>query len=79
MYLGREKTALEKCSEELFFFIEALLQVGQSGGGRPIFGDTQGQAGWGSEQPAVAVGAPAHCRGVGPDGLSWSLPTQTIL
>ena len=28
-----------------------------------------GQAGWGSEHPDVALGAPVHCRGVGQDGL----------
>jgi len=28
---------------------EALAQVAQRGGGCPISGDTQGQAGWGSE------------------------------
>ena len=35
----------------------------------PILGDIQGQAGQGSEQPALAVGVPAHCREVGLDGL----------
>jgi len=29
----------------------------------------QGQTGQGSEQPDVAVGVPAHCRGVGLDDL----------
>ena len=29
---------------------EALAQVAQRGGGCPIHGDTQGQAGWDSEQ-----------------------------
>jgi len=48
---------------------EALEQVAQRGGGCPILGDTQGQAGWGSEQPDVAAGVPAHCRQVRIDGL----------
>ena len=30
-------------------------------------------------QPDVAVGVPAHCRGVGLDDLLGSLSTQTIL
>ena len=29
-----------------------------------MLGDTQGQAGHGSEQPDVAVDVPVHCRGV---------------
>ena len=44
-------------------------------GGCSVPGDTQGQAGWGSEhlmEPWVS-----HCRGVEQDGLSGSLPTQT--
>jgi len=39
--------------------------IAQRGAGRPIPGDTQEQAGWGSEQPDVAVGVPVHRRGVG--------------
>ena len=35
----------------------------------PVPEDTQGQAGWSSEQPDVAVGAPVHYRRVGVDGL----------
>ena len=35
----------------------------------PIPGSTQGEAGQGSEQPALAVGVPVQCRGVGLDGL----------
>ena len=38
-----------------------------------------GQVGRGSEQPDPVEDVPAHCRGVGPDDLKWSLPTQTIL
>jgi len=37
---------------EVFFYDkgdEALAQVAQKGGGCPVPGDTQGQAGWGSE------------------------------
>ena len=48
---------------------EALAQVAQRGGGCPIPGDIQGQAGQGSEQPDPAVGVPVQCRAVGPDGL----------
>ena len=45
----------------------------------PASGDTQGQAGWDSEQSYLAVGVPVHCRGVGSDGFQGSLPTQMIL
>ena len=41
---------------------EALAQVAQRGGGCLVPGDIQGQAGWGSEQPDVAVDVPVHCR-----------------
>ena len=44
----RKKFFYNKCGK-------ALEQVAQRGGGCPILGDTQGQAGWGSEQPDVAV------------------------
>ena len=44
-----------------------------------IPGYLQGQAGQCSEQPDLAVGAPAHCRGVGIASLYGSLPTQKIL
>ena len=46
-----------------------LAQVAQRGGGCPVPGDAQGQAGRGSEHLDPAVGVPVHCRGVGPDGL----------
>ena len=39
---------------------EALAHTAQRGGG-PIPRGAEGQAGWGSEQPDVAVGVPAHC------------------
>ena len=48
---------------------EALEQVAQRCGGCRVPGDTQGQAGGGSEQPDVAVYVPVHCRGVGLDDL----------
>ena len=48
---------------------EARAQVAQRDGGSPVLRDTQDQAGWGSEQPNLAVGVPVHCRGVGLDGL----------
>ena len=43
--------------------------VAQIGGGCPILGDIQGQAGRGSEQHDLAVGVPAHWREVGLDDL----------
>jgi len=47
-----------------------VAQVAQRGGGCPIPGATQGQAGWGSEQSDGAVAVPAYCRReVGSDGL----------
>ena len=48
---------------------KGLAQVAQRGGGCPIPSDTQGQAGWGSEQPDVAVNVPVHGRGVGLDNF----------
>ena len=57
----------------LFFFYskggETLEQVALRGGGCPVPGDVQGQAGQGSEQPDLAVGVPVHSMRVGPDGL----------
>ena len=44
---------------------KALAQLAQRGGGCPIPGDAQGQAGLGSEQSDQAAGVPVHCRGVG--------------
>ena len=44
---------------------EALGQVAWRGGGCPIPGSIQGQAGCGSEQPDLAVGVPVHYKGVG--------------
>ena len=38
-------------------------------GGCPDPGDIQGQAGWGSEQPDLAVGIPDYCSGFGLDDL----------
>lgn len=35
--------------------------------GSSIPRDTQRQAGWGSEKPALAVGVPIQCRGLGLD------------
>ena len=48
---------------------EAQDQVAQSGGGSPIPGDIQAQAGWGSEQPDGSYRCLCLCRGVGLDGL----------
>jgi len=44
-------------------------QAAQRGGGCPIPGDIQGQAGWGSEEPDLAVDVPVHCRVAELDGL----------
>ena len=49
---------------------EAMEQAAQRGGGSPILGDTEGQAGQGSKHPDPAVGIPVHCRGVGLDRVS---------
>ena len=48
---------------------EAMGQVAQRGGGCPIPGDIQDQAGQGSEQPDLGVDVSVHCRGVGLDGF----------
>ena len=48
---------------------ETLAQVAQRGGRCPISGSIQGQVGRGSEHPGLVEGVPAHCRGVGLDGL----------
>ena len=48
---------------------EVLEQVAQRSDGSLIPADSQGQAGWGSEQPDLAVGVPVHCWEVGLDGL----------
>lgn len=44
---------------------EAQAHVAQRSGGCPLPEDIQGQNGWGSEYPHVAVGVPVHCSGVG--------------
>ena len=43
---------------------ETLEQVSQRGGRCSICGNIQGQVGWGSEQPDLFEGVPAHCREV---------------
>jgi len=48
---------------------EVLEQVAQKGGGCPILGGTEAQAGQGSAHPDLAVGVHVHCRGVGLVGL----------
>ena len=48
---------------------EALEQFAQLCGVCPIPGDTQGQAGQGSDHPDVAVGVPIHRREVALDDL----------
>jgi len=37
-------------------------------------GNIRGQAGWGSEQPALGEGVPAHCRGL--DSVASKGPFQ---
>ena len=72
MVIGQGKLVLNKKKRDLVWIkregfygksSEALEQVAQRGGG--VLGDIQGQAGWGSEQPDVAVDVPVHCREVG--------------
>jgi len=57
--------------EEIFYHEggETLEQVAQRGGRCPIPGNVQGQIGGGSEQPGLVEDGPAHCRGLGLDGL----------
>jgi len=57
--------------DEVFFTIMVVRHWNrfvQRGDGCPIPGNIQGQAGWGSKQPDLAVGVPVHCRGDGLDG-----------
>jgi len=42
-----------------------LEQVVQRSAGCPVPGDSQGVAGWCSEQPDLVEGVIVHCRGVG--------------
>jgi len=56
-----------------------LAQIDQRGGRCPIPGNRQGHVGRGSEQADLIEDVPAHCRGVGLDGLERSLPTRIIL
>lgn len=46
-----------------------MEEVAQGGCGCPVPGDTQGQAGWDSEQPDLAVGGPVNRKEVGQDDL----------
>jgi len=46
-----------------------LAQVAQRSSGGPTPGNIQDQVEWGSEQPDPGEDVPAHCRGVGLDGL----------
>jgi len=58
---------LTRSKEEILYHKggETLEQIAQGGSGSPIPGNTQGQVGWGSEQPGLVEDVPAHCRGVG--------------
>ena len=51
---------------------EALGQVAWRTCGCLIPGSLPGQAGWGSEQPGVVEGAPAHGKGLEIDNLKGS-------
>ena len=62
---------IEKKNPEKY---EALAQVAHRGGRSP--GDTQGQIGWGSEQPGVAVGAPVQLQGSWAR-WSWEVPSNS--
>jgi len=74
---GRFELDIRKvfCSEDG----EAVEQVAQKCGRSPVPGDTEGQAGSGSEQPDWAVDVPVLCRRVGLHDLYRSLPTLYIL
>ena len=48
---------------------ETLEQVAQWGCGCPLLGSTQGQAGWGFQQPGLEGGVPANSKGLELDGL----------
>jgi len=58
---------------------EVLDQVAKRGGGCPVLGDTQGQAGQGFEQPNLDACAPVHWKGVVLDDLLGWNPTPVIL
>jgi len=60
----RERFILDIRKKKCIKGSEALKQVAQRGGGCPIPGDIQVQAGWGSEQPDLAIDVPVHFRGV---------------
>ena len=46
-----------------------MEHVAQRGGGCPVLGDIQGQAGQDFEQPDLATDVPVRSRGVGLDDL----------
>jgi len=58
---------------------EALAQAAQRRGGCSILGGTQGQAGEGSEHLMELWVSLCIVEGCGLDGLSMSLPPETIL
>ena len=58
---------------------ETLEEVAQRHCGCLVIGSVQGQARQVFEQADRVRDVPAHGRGIGLDGLSRSLPTQTIL
>ena len=64
--------------EEIFYDNggEALEQIAQRSGGCPVPGDIQGQAGQGSEQPALVVALPVNCREVGLDDIKFPFQLQ---
>jgi len=57
MLLNKASMQMEKSSNLAFHNLVELIC--------PLPGIVQGQAGWGSEQPAPVEGVPAHGRGVG--------------
>jgi len=66
------------------FYLKLLNQLQkrkkiQRGSGGPIPGNIPAQVGRGSEQPDPVEDSPAHCRGLGLDDLSSSLPTHSML
>lgn len=62
-----------------FFHVGVVLAlVAQRCDSCPIPINIRGQAGWGSEQYDLVENAPAHCRRLGLDDLSRSLPAVAI-
>ena len=56
-----------------------MERVAQRDSRCPIPGNIPGHVGWGSELPDLLEDVSAHFRGAGLDGLSRSIPMQSIL